>query len=699
MKKKILAMLVATVTLFTSIPFSSFAMNNDTMLSDNSIVSENGIVEDTEDYAEVVESEDVFDSTDEINIANDESVVVNNNDTVQASDEYIQYITFATLSDTDYASLNVEQQEKYDELYSYACGGIEAGNVFSSVVFAVDKDGSLVYQFEYMAATLNGCITDVPNTEVVNVEGSMSLIDIDRLYSDMQYSMEEDSDVEEKSINCLPEKEDFLKKQLSKYDKEIYQTAYDTFITNGQNSFSYLRYTGKDDSWKYANFIIGTANAMNALTNTYPEKFDWWHRGADGLMVSGVTLKDCSGVATVSLPKSKYWSQDLENKAQAKVKAVVADAKNYAKTNYPYNQVYGTVVYLNQWVCDNNYYDYNSLNTTKEMVASEEYFNCHSVYGCLLKGYGVCESYALTMNRLLDEAGIPNYYCVGYVDKSNPNSSGHAWNYVKMPDNKLYLLDSTWNDSTNNAYLLVKADDKKNTTKNHYVTAVNWSKVFEYDITWKNQFGLVVKTEHRKLTTKNAFKFPSLNKKSNFAGVEKPESNITTIVAGKKGKLKLNNINYYTKAGATFTSSNPAALTVDNKGKLKALTPGCVTIYMKLGNTTYEYPVFSYKINGIVCPDGQNKQDMTQAGLKPITLSFPVQQEPGSGITVEQIQSMVNMKLSAKSSSKKVAEITETKIVGDNVVVTVTPKMSGKTKVSVNYGGKKAVVNLEITNS
>ena len=68
-------------------------------------------------------------------------------------------------------------------------------------------------------------------------------------------------------------------------------------------------------------------------------------------------------------------------------------------------------------------------------------------------GYGVCESYALTMNWLLEKAGIRSMYAVGDV-----TGGGHAWNYVQMSDGKWYLQDSTWNDdgsTSNRDYLLV----------------------------------------------------------------------------------------------------------------------------------------------------------------------------------------------------------------------------------------------------
>lgn len=53
----------------------------------------------------------------------------------------------------------------------------------------------------------------------------------------------------------------------------------------------------------------------------------------------------------------------------------------------------------------------------------------------------VCEGYAEAFKILCDKAGIPCIVVVG-----DANGGGHAWNYVKMEDNKWYAVDLTWDD-------------------------------------------------------------------------------------------------------------------------------------------------------------------------------------------------------------------------------------------------------------
>lgn len=57
----------------------------------------------------------------------------------------------------------------------------------------------------------------------------------------------------------------------------------------------------------------------------------------------------------------------------------------------------------------------------------------------------VCEGYAEALKILCTREGIP---CVVVVGTSG--GGGHAWNYVKMEDNKWYAVDMTWDDPINN---------------------------------------------------------------------------------------------------------------------------------------------------------------------------------------------------------------------------------------------------------
>ncbi len=66
-------------------------------------------------------------------------------------------------------------------------------------------------------------------------------------------------------------------------------------------------------------------------------------------------------------------------------------------------------------------------------------------YGALVKGEAVCEGYARALKAVLDTMDIDNVLVQGMFadgDKLQP----HMWNYVKMDDNRWYLLDTTMED-------------------------------------------------------------------------------------------------------------------------------------------------------------------------------------------------------------------------------------------------------------
>lgn len=82
----------------------------------------------------------------------------------------------------------------------------------------------------------------------------------------------------------------------------------------------------------------------------------------------------------------------------------------------------------------------------------------HNAYGVLVKGIGVCESYAKAMYELLTTVGIECKYVTGNLE----GNVGHAWNMVKLDDGQWYNVDATWDDPTytNAASKLVKVSHK-----------------------------------------------------------------------------------------------------------------------------------------------------------------------------------------------------------------------------------------------
>ncbi len=68
-----------------------------------------------------------------------------------------------------------------------------------------------------------------------------------------------------------------------------------------------------------------------------------------------------------------------------------------------------------------------------------------SAYSALVNGQTVCAGYARAFQYLLQQLGIPCYYCTGYAGES------HAWNIVSLEDG-FYNVDATWDDTEGGRY-------------------------------------------------------------------------------------------------------------------------------------------------------------------------------------------------------------------------------------------------------
>ncbi|MCM1126955.1 MAG: hypothetical protein NC429_10835 [Lachnospiraceae bacterium] len=68
-----------------------------------------------------------------------------------------------------------------------------------------------------------------------------------------------------------------------------------------------------------------------------------------------------------------------------------------------------------------------------------------SAYSALVNGQTVCAGYARAFQYLLQQLGIPCYYCTGYAGEN------HAWNIVELSDG-YYNVDATWDDTGEGSY-------------------------------------------------------------------------------------------------------------------------------------------------------------------------------------------------------------------------------------------------------
>lgn len=68
-----------------------------------------------------------------------------------------------------------------------------------------------------------------------------------------------------------------------------------------------------------------------------------------------------------------------------------------------------------------------------------------SAYSALVNGQSVCAGYARAFQYLMQQLGIPCYYCTGY------SGEDHAWNIIRL-DNIYYNVDVTWDDTDPSTY-------------------------------------------------------------------------------------------------------------------------------------------------------------------------------------------------------------------------------------------------------
>lgn len=76
-----------------------------------------------------------------------------------------------------------------------------------------------------------------------------------------------------------------------------------------------------------------------------------------------------------------------------------------------------------------------------------------SAYSALVNGKTVCAGYARAFQYLMQQLGIPCYYCRGY------SGENHAWNIVELYGD-YYNVDVTWDDSGDGAYAYFNKPDE-----------------------------------------------------------------------------------------------------------------------------------------------------------------------------------------------------------------------------------------------
>ena len=97
---------------------------------------------------------------------------------------------------------------------------------------------------------------------------------------------------------------------------------------------------------------------------------------------------------------------------------------------------YEKVQAIYNWITANVKYDYSHMNDPTYLLQ-------YSAYAAAVQKKAVCQGYANLFYRLANDAGVDCRIITGKAYNSD-GTADHAWNIVRMEDEKYYCLDATW---------------------------------------------------------------------------------------------------------------------------------------------------------------------------------------------------------------------------------------------------------------
>ena len=154
-------------------------------------------------------------------------------------------------------------------------------------------------------------------------------------------------------------------------------------------------------------------------------------------------------------PPVDYWDDDtnitftVTFQRHPKTSAIwfTTAAQEAALTNYIRNTIlpqlslggkttYQKVQAIYNWITANVKYDYSHLS-------DPTYLTQYTAYAAAVQKKAVCQGYANLFYRLANDAGVDCRIITGKA-YNGTQTEDHAWNIVRMEDEKYYCLDATW---------------------------------------------------------------------------------------------------------------------------------------------------------------------------------------------------------------------------------------------------------------
>ena len=144
------------------------------------------------------------------------------------------------------------------------------------------------------------------------------------------------------------------------------------------------------------------------------------------------------------------------DKYETQLSAIVTEANKSAS-------VKGKVEYVNNYLKTNVKYGFGTKVEGDRNVDTEKAAFIFTSYGALVNKESVCEGYAKAFKAVMDRLEIPCICVQGYADGSGEGDyEPHMWNYVNV-EGQWYIVDPTYNASSNKQWLLSGGESMHNT--------------------------------------------------------------------------------------------------------------------------------------------------------------------------------------------------------------------------------------------
>ena len=155
--------------------------------------------------------------------------------------------------------------------------------------------------------------------------------------------------------------------------------------------------------------------AFEAVIGDHPEMF-WLETGYSSKYLTNGQCVEIDLKYNSTADDLESAKQRFDAAAQKLITGAASLDSNYEKEKYVHDALASAVTY----------------DLTADMN--------QSAYSALVNRKSVCAGYARAYQYLLQQLGIPCYYCTGY------SGGDHAWNIVKLEDG-YYNVDVTWDDA------------------------------------------------------------------------------------------------------------------------------------------------------------------------------------------------------------------------------------------------------------